>query len=86
MDNSTIEQLGVNAVTTYLCTSGYISPQIDKNDKTPMWDGFLSVYKKPDQINNDNYSYRIPVQVKASQHLLPAFPRNQIFISYSWCT
>lgn len=74
MDNSTIEQLGVNAVTTYLCTSGYISPQIDKNDKTPMWDGFLSVYKKPDQINNDNHSYRIPVQVKASVYTEDSFP------------
>lgn len=74
MDNSNIEQLGVNAVTTYLCTSGYISPQIDKNDKTPMWDGFLCVYKKPDQINNDNFSYRIPVQVKASEHTEDSFP------------
>ena len=74
MDNSTIEQLGVNAVTTYLCTSGYISPQIDKNDKTPMWDGFLCVYKKPNQINNDNFSYRIPVQVKASEHTEDSFP------------
>lgn len=74
MDNSIIEQLGVNAVTTYLCTSGYISPQIDKNDKTPMWDGFLCVYKKPNQINNDNFSYRIPVQVKASEYTEDSFP------------
>lgn len=74
MDNSIIEQLGVTAVTTYLCTSGYISPQIDKNDKTPMWDGFLCVYKKPDQINNDNFSYRIPVQVKASEYAGDSFP------------
>lgn len=74
MDNSIIEQLGVNAVTTYLCTSGYISPQIDKNDKTPMWDGFLCVYKNPNQINNDNFSYRIPVQVKASVCSEDSFP------------
>ncbi len=74
MDNSIIEQLGVTAVTTYLCTSGYISPQIDKNDKTPMWDGFLFVYKKHDQINIDNFSYRIPVQVKASEYAGDSFP------------
>ena len=74
MDNSIIEQLGVNAVTTYLCTSGYISPQIDKNDRTPMWDGFLYVYKKPNQIYNDNLDYRIPAQVKASEYTEDSFP------------
>ena len=74
MDNSTIEQLGVNAVTTYLCTSGYISPQIDKNDKTPMWDGFLYVYNNPNNFSIESFHYRIPTQVKASEYNDISFP------------
>ncbi|MBR4156522.1 MAG: hypothetical protein IKU01_07470 [Bacteroidales bacterium] len=74
MDNSTIEQLGINAVTTYLCTCGYISPQIDKNDKTPMWDGFLYVYNNPNKFCNESFHYRIPVQVKASECGEISFP------------
>ena len=74
MDNSLIEQLGVNAVTTYLCTSGYISPQIDKNDKTPMWDGFLYVYNNPNNFSIESFHYRIPTQVKASEYNDISFP------------
>ena len=80
MDNSAIEQMGVSAVTSYLCTGGYVSPQIDKNDKTPLWDGFLNVYESPDQFNNKNFSYRVPVQVKASESRDKQFP---IKTSYS---
>ena len=66
--------MGVSAVTSYLCTGGYVSPQIDKNDKTPLWDGFLCVYGTPDRFSNKNFRYRVPVQVKASECKDKPFP------------
>lgn len=76
MEKSITEKLGISALNTYLCTCGCIEPHIDTNDKTPMWDGFLFVYKTPDQLNNENFSYRVPVQVKASECKDAPFPNQ----------
>ena len=45
MDRGIIEEKGIYAVSEYLTDIGYIKPYLSSNDKTPMWDGSLFVYK-----------------------------------------
>lgn len=67
MDNSVIEELGVCAVKTRVNTMGFIKAFIDSNDKTPIWDGDLYVYNSESKYNNETFSFRVPLQVKASE-------------------
>ena len=80
MDKEIIENKGVSEVYDYLADIGYIKPYLMSNDKTPMWDGSLFVYKSKDTFTNDQFEYRIPVQVKASELKNELFPDS---ISYS---
>ena len=52
MDKSIIEDKGINAVSEYLSDVGYIKPYLSSNDKTPMWDGWLFVYKSKEDFCN----------------------------------
>ena len=40
-----IEELATSAVKCYFNLSNSVSPRISENDKTPDWDGVLSLYK-----------------------------------------
>lgn len=51
MDRGIIEEKGIYAVSEYLTDIGYIKPYLSSNDKTPMWDGSLFVYKSKDDFN-----------------------------------
>lgn len=79
MDKSIIEDKGINAVYEYLASIGYIKPYLDRNDKTPLWDGTLFVYKNKDDFKNDNFDYRVPVQVKSSEYNGNAFPTTTTY-------
>lgn len=79
MDGSIIEDKGINAVSEYLSDIGYIKPYLSSNDKTPMWDGSLFVYKSKEDFNNERFDYRIPVQVKASEFDGDVFPETTSF-------
>lgn len=76
MDRSIIEDKGINAVSEYLSDIGYIKPYLSSNDKTPMWDGSLFVYKSKDDFNKERFDYRVPVQVKASEFDGDVFPEK----------
>lgn len=45
-----IEELATGAVKRYFNTCNLVSPQIQENDKTPDWDGELSIYTKIKKI------------------------------------
>lgn len=79
MDRSIIEDKGINAVSEYLSDIGYIKPYLSSNDKTPMWDGSLFVYKSKEAFNNERFDYRVPVQVKASEYDGDVFPKTTTF-------
>ena len=67
MDRGIIEEKGIYAVSEYLSDIGYIKPYLSSNDRTPMWDGSLFVYKSKDDFNRERFDYRVPVQIKASE-------------------
>lgn len=79
MDRSIIEDKGCNAVSEYLSDIGYIKPYLSSNDKTPMWDGSLFVYKSKDGFNKERFDYRVPVQVKASEFDGDVFPETTTY-------
>ncbi len=76
MDRGIIEEKGIYAVSEYLTDIGYIKPYLSSNDKTPMWDGSLFVYKSKDDFNKERFDYRVPVQVKASEFDGDVFPEK----------
>ena len=70
MSRTLIEQEGIDIVRKYIRKNGFMVPYLDENDKTPMWDGEIFVYKK--NIRNidessDFFDYKVSVQVKAHQ-------------------
>ncbi|MBR5729091.1 MAG: hypothetical protein IKX61_02625 [Prevotella sp.] len=79
MDRSIIEDKGINTVSEYLSDIGFIKPYLSSNDKTPMWDGSLFVYKTKEDFNNERFDYRVPVQVKASEFVGDVFPDTTTF-------
>ena len=47
------------AVEEYFCTNGYVRPYINENDKMPIWDGNLFVYRDKEKLVNDNFLYPV---------------------------
>lgn len=66
MDSTIIENRGVTAVEEYLLETEQIVPYLRKHDTMPMWDGEIFIYSSK-IIDKENYSYRLPVQVKAHE-------------------
>lgn len=77
MDNTIIENKGVNAVEDYLTDTGVIVPYIVRNNTLPIWDGEVFVYRNQ-KINNTNFEFRIPVQVKAHTSRIPKIVTQSI--------
>lgn len=65
MDNDRIGGLGVNAVNNYIWNVGFMKPDIRHHDNIPIWDGDIYVYSTEDDLKNNNFSYRVPTQVKS---------------------
>lgn len=63
MNSEKIERLAVAAVEASLNSTSQLIPDIDKNDRTPSWDGDIRVYN--DKTNKScKLRGRVPVQVK----------------------
>jgi hypothetical protein len=61
-----IEMRGIAKLKNCLLKSLYLVPDINENDKTPSWDGFIELYRndKANKKKSDLVS-RIPIQVKS---------------------
>ena len=60
-----IEREAVRAVEGYLDKCPKLKPIISSNDKTPIWDGDIFIYKNDNQ-KNENFFARVPLQVKGT--------------------
>lgn len=58
-----IESYAVLAVTRALDLAPLLKCEINTNDKSPSWDGFVYFYRKDDH-KKENLGGRVPVQVK----------------------
>lgn len=76
MDNNRLESISVSAVNTYFSRNGYVVPHTSEQDKTPLWDGQLFIYKKRDEFSNETFNCQIPVQIKSSYHNGGKFPNR----------
>lgn len=76
MDATSIERMAKVAVEEYFCTKGYVRPYINENDKMPIWDGNLLVYRDKENLTNDNLLYPIPLQLKGEHFKKEEFPEN----------
>lgn len=63
MNSERIERLAVTAVEDSLNLTGRLIPDIDKNDRTPSWDGEIRVYNNKSNESSELRG-RVPVQVK----------------------
>ena len=79
-----IEELATGAVKSYFNTCNLISPQIQENDKTPDWDGFLNIYKTKKDIRG-NYLGCLRVQVKGIKvnkfKVKESYPVETVFLN-----
>lgn len=66
MSNIKIEKIASNAVSKYITDCRSLVPDIEENDKTPIWDGDIYVYCSTD-VCNDNLAGRYPLQVKGTE-------------------
>lgn len=62
-NNKQIEEWATNAVKDCLSMTDTLSPYIKENDKTPIWDGDVLIYKNNSR-NNEGVVGKITVQVK----------------------
>lgn len=74
MDKKIIEKKGIDAVSDYICNTGLMYPHLSDNDKTPLWDGEIFVYKKKNKLANKTFDFTVPVQIKSHE-----FPENEVF-------
>lgn len=74
------EQISIEALNRMfrIATQGRVQSYISDNDKEPMWDGHIYVYKEQGSESKSDFLFRIPVQVKSK--LVSKFD-NQ-FVSY----
>jgi hypothetical protein len=62
MNNNQIDVRAVSFLNIVITENEYLMPLIQYNDKTPVWDGDVFLYK--DNLHTKNWVRRIPVQVK----------------------
>lgn len=65
MSTTRTEVLGITMLVQDLYKSEFLEPYLDKNDKTPSWDGNIFVYEN-ESHKKDCLMGKIPVQVKSS--------------------
>ena len=66
LDNTQIETAGVNAVEGYFNFSQTLHPSLPKEDKNPVWDGKLLLYRREAKNKNNTLIGPIKVQVKTT--------------------
>ena len=67
MDSTDIEKIATNKIEELvLKNSKFLSPYINSNDKTPLWDGNIYVYNKNPKTNG-TFEGKIDVQIKGRQ-------------------
>jgi hypothetical protein len=72
-----VELQAIIKLSDRLLRSGHLIPDINKNDKTPSWDGFIELYKNKDESKRKmDLLSRIPVQIKG--HLDSNISRDNI--------
>lgn len=60
-----IEKVATSSIENLISRNSYLKPIIDNNDKTPVWDGDVFVYRTKDRNkSNNDLIGRVPVQVK----------------------
>lgn len=66
--NNQLEQISVGVLnnTLFAATKKKVQTFISSNDKEPIWDGHIYIYKKEATESNDDFITRLPVQVKAT--------------------
>lgn len=79
MDNDRIGGLGITCVNEYIWNSGYMKPVIRHHDNIPIWDGDIYVYATENDLNNNNFLFRVPTQVKSHYHESGDFPNMPSF-------
>lgn len=63
-----IEKIATSSIKNIISRNSYLKPIIDDNDKTPVWDGDVFVYRTKDRDKkNENLIGRVPVQVKGHE-------------------
>ena len=65
LDNTSVEEIGINILERPLLYSGTLAPVLTKREKQPIWDGNILLYKEGGKNNNKFLIDKIPVQVKA---------------------
>ena len=65
LDNTSVEEIGINTLERPLLYSGTLAPVLTKREKQPIWDGNIMLYKEGGKNNNKFLIDKIPVQVKA---------------------
>ena len=76
MDTSKIEEIGVDAVRHYINSIACARPFISTNDKTPLWDGSIFVYKN-EKFKNEELDFFVHVQVKSHDYAKKAIPDTE---------
>lgn len=79
MDGTSIERMAKIAVEEYFCTNGYVRPYINENDKMPIWDGNLFIYRDKEKLVNETLLYPIPIQLKGECFKKDCFPEKTYY-------
>lgn len=66
MNKERIEGLSINYLKNILLKTGYITPYVSENDRTPSWDGCVILRSKKDSASKENLR-RVFVQVKGKE-------------------
>ncbi len=62
-----IETKGIAYLEDLITDSKILVPYITSNDKTPLWDGEIQIYSKPDHNDKNEFILgRVPIQVRAT--------------------
>ena len=76
MDSKKKELISISKIKTVLASSNYLDPtHINENDKEPIWDGSVYVYKPStnfeSNLSSSDIFGRVPVQVKSTSKPIP---------------
>lgn len=75
MNTNKIERVAIRAVEEYIDKCPKLEPNISSNDKTPIWDGDIFIYKNEESHSVDSFLYRVPLQIKGTTNIEDSFFR-----------
>ncbi len=66
--NIDIEKQAIGAVRDFCVNNPYLDPELNENDRSLVWDGFINIFYKADNNRKvEEFSGRVPVQVKGKK-------------------